>query len=100
ENIIERVPETCTVVLLWLPLSGETQRLVENTPILRESRDVFRSTVTEMQSPKLALQWRESSGELDLLPKNYSNDGIHFTRPGGKKVAQHIGGVIHGLVLR
>ena len=86
QNIMDRMPESATLVLLDMPIDDTTSTLIEQTPYLNQSMTYFREFVDGLEHPKLKIVKFETPESLGFEEGDFKNDGMHPSISGSRKV--------------
>lgn len=88
ERILEAAPERCRIIFVWLPFRQDTWKIVEDSEVLSESRDTFKSIIRTIDDPRLEVHWFERPEDIGLAPGDYADDGAHFRLAGIARIAE------------
>ena len=94
DRIIESLPDSCQLILVWLPFREDARDHVAQSPAKTRTQNEFRGMLEGISDPQVSLHWFERPEDMGLRPEFYAADGAHFTLFGMPRVSKRLAELI------
>lgn len=86
EDLLQMIPEQCTLYLVWLPVRADFTAMLEEDAQAKASYDAFRAFIKTVHAPRVRVEWCDPAATPEFTGGDFT-DIVHYSEQGIVKTA-------------